>query len=82
MTVRGEKYEPEAEPSEGVRKGITAKEEAEEVANRSLIDGNLKFRLPPPPEAGAKGYRSGRAHRIVSSSGRTPWSWLVCKGGL
>jgi hypothetical protein len=71
MTVRGEKYEPEAEPSEGVRKGITAKEEAEEVANRSLIDGNLKFRLPPPPQkrapkdTGAGGRIASFPHRAV-----------------
>jgi len=67
MTVRGEKYEPEAEPSEGVRKGITAKEEAEEVANRSLIDGNLKFRLPPPPRSGRQRIpeREGASHRFL-----------------
>lgn len=38
-------YEPEVEISKGVRKVITNREEAEEVAARELKDGNLKFTL-------------------------------------
>jgi len=38
-------YDPEVEVSKGVRKEITNKTEAEEVARKSLQDGNLKFRL-------------------------------------
>jgi len=38
-------YSPEVEVSKGVRKEITKKTEAEEVARKSLQDGNLKFRL-------------------------------------
>jgi len=38
-------YNPEIEPSKGVRKEVTRRMEAERVAGRSLRDGNLKFRL-------------------------------------
>jgi len=38
-------YEPEVEVSKGVRKRITNREEAEQVASKSLKEGNLKFTL-------------------------------------
>ena len=38
-------YNPEVEVSKGVRKEIVEKKEAEEVARKSLADGNLKFFL-------------------------------------
>jgi bifunctional non-homologous end joining protein LigD len=38
-------YEPEIEISKGVRKRVTNREEAEEVAARELKEGNLKFTL-------------------------------------
>jgi len=38
-------YNPEVEVSKGVRKEIVEKQEAEEVARKSLADGNLKFFL-------------------------------------
>jgi len=38
-------YNPEVEVSKGVRREVVDKEEAEEVAKRSLKEGNLKFRL-------------------------------------
>jgi bifunctional non-homologous end joining protein LigD len=38
-------YNPEVEVGKGVRREVADKEEAEEVAERSLKEGNLKFRL-------------------------------------
>ncbi len=38
-------YNPEIEVSKGVRKEIASRKEAEEVAGKSLKDGNLKFHL-------------------------------------
>jgi bifunctional non-homologous end joining protein LigD len=38
-------YNPEEEESKGVRREITEKKEAVEVARKSLQEGNLKFRL-------------------------------------
>ncbi len=38
-------YSPEVEVSKGARKEITNRKEAEEVARKSLQDGNCKFRL-------------------------------------
>jgi len=38
-------YNPEIEISKGVRKEITNRKEAEEIARKSLQDGNLKFHL-------------------------------------
>lgn len=38
-------YNPEVEVSKGVRREITGRKEAEEVAKKSLKEGNLKFRL-------------------------------------
>jgi bifunctional non-homologous end joining protein LigD len=38
-------YNPEIEISRGVREEITNRKDAEEVARKSLQDGNLKFRL-------------------------------------
>ncbi|HKM76462.1 MAG TPA: DNA polymerase ligase N-terminal domain-containing protein [Candidatus Bathyarchaeia archaeon] len=38
-------YNPEIEISKGVRKEITNRKEAEEIAVKSLHDGNLKFHL-------------------------------------
>lgn len=39
------KYAPEVEISKGVRKLVESREEAEDVAESSLRDGNLKFTL-------------------------------------
>ena len=38
-------FNPEIEVSRGVRREVTDRKEAEEVASASLRDGNLKFRL-------------------------------------
>jgi len=38
-------YEPEVEVSKGVRRRITDRAEAEEVAKKSMKEGNLKFTL-------------------------------------
>src|SRR5579859_7667698 len=38
-------YNPEVEVSKGVRREVADKDEAEEVAKKSLREGNLKFRL-------------------------------------
>jgi len=38
-------YDPEVEVSKGVRREIFERKEAEEVARKSLEEGNLKFRL-------------------------------------
>jgi len=38
-------FNPEFEVSKGMRKEVTSRNEAEEVARSSLRDGNLKFRL-------------------------------------
>jgi bifunctional non-homologous end joining protein LigD len=38
-------YEPEVEVSKGVRKRITSRAQAEEVASKELKEGNLKFTL-------------------------------------
>jgi bifunctional non-homologous end joining protein LigD len=38
-------YNPEVEVSKGVRREVVEKKEAEEVARKSLADGNLKFFL-------------------------------------
>lgn len=38
-------YNPEIEVSKSVRQEVTGREEAEEVARKSLQDGNMKFRL-------------------------------------
>ncbi len=38
-------YNPEVEVSKGVRREVLGKEEAEEVAEKSLQEGNLKFKL-------------------------------------
>jgi len=38
-------YNPEVEVSKGVRREVVDKDEAEEVAKKSLREGNLKFRL-------------------------------------
>jgi len=38
-------YNPEVEVSKGVRREVVGKKEAEEVAKKSLVEGNLKFFL-------------------------------------
>jgi bifunctional non-homologous end joining protein LigD len=38
-------YNPEVEVTKGVRREITDRKEAEQIAQKSLHDGNLKFRL-------------------------------------
>jgi bifunctional non-homologous end joining protein LigD len=38
-------YAPEVEVSKGIRREVVDKDEAEEVARKSLREGNLKFRL-------------------------------------
>jgi bifunctional non-homologous end joining protein LigD len=38
-------YNPEVEVSKGVREEVVGKKQAEEVAKKSLDEGNLKFRL-------------------------------------
>jgi bifunctional non-homologous end joining protein LigD len=38
-------YDPEVEVSKGVRREVVDRDEAEEVAEKSLREGNLKFRL-------------------------------------
>ncbi len=38
-------YNPEVEVGKGVRREVVDRDEAEEVASRSLREGNLKFRL-------------------------------------
>ncbi len=65
-------YNPEIEISKGVRKEITNRKEAEEVARKSLQDGNLKFHL-----AGEKLRGSFALVRTAGFGGKE--SWLLIK---
>ena len=66
-------YNPEIEVSKGVRKEITSRIEAEQVAEKSLKDGNLKFRL-----YGKKLQGSFALVRTAGFGGRKD-SWLFIK---
>ena len=65
-------YVPEVEVSKGIRREVTAREEAERVASESLIAGNLKFRL-----YGKKLNGSFALVRTVGLGGKE--SWLMIK---
>src|SRR5208282_4393217 len=65
-------YNPEIEISKSVRKEITNRKEAEEVARKSLQDGNLKFRL-----YGKKLKGSFALVRTAGFGGKE--SWLLIK---
>ncbi len=65
-------YNPEIEISKGVRKEITNRKEAEEVARKSLQDGNLKFHL-----YGEKLRGSFALVRTAGFGGKE--SWLLIK---
>lgn len=65
-------YNPEVEVSKGVRKEVTDRGEAEEVARKSLQDGNLKFRL-----CGKKLRGSFALVRTAGFGGKE--SWLLIK---
>lgn len=65
-------YNPEIEVSKGVRKEVTDRKEAEEVARKSLKDGNLKFRL-----YGKKLRGSFALVRTAGFGGKE--SWLLIK---
>jgi bifunctional non-homologous end joining protein LigD len=66
-------YNPEVEISKGVRREITNKEEAEEVAQKDLKNGNLKFHL-----YGKKLQGSFALVRTRGFGGRKE-SWLLIK---
>lgn len=66
-------YNPEIEVSKGVRKEITSRIEAEQVAGKSLKDGNLKFHL-----YGKKLQGSFALVRTAGFGGRKD-SWLFIK---
>ena len=65
-------YNPEVEVSKGVRREVVGKKEAEEVAERSLKEGNLKFRL-----YGKKLKGSFALVRTAGCGGKE--SWLLIK---
>ncbi len=65
-------YNPEIEVSKGARKEVTDRREAEEVARKSLRDGNLKFRL-----YGKKLRGSFALVRTAGFGGKE--SWLLIK---
>ena len=65
-------YNPEVEVSKGVRREVVVKKEAEEVAERSLAEGNLKFRL-----YGKKLKGSFALVRTAGFGGKE--SWLLIK---
>jgi len=65
-------YNPEIEISKGVRKEITNRKEAEDVARKSLQDGNLKFHL-----YGKKLRGSFALVRTAGFGGKE--SWLLIK---
>lgn len=67
-------YEPEIEVSKGVRRRITKRSEAEEVAEQSLREGNLKFTL-----YGKKLKGSFALVRTKGFGGRDQESWLLIK---
>jgi bifunctional non-homologous end joining protein LigD len=65
-------YNPEVEISKGVRKEITNRKEAEEVASKSLQEGNLKFHL--------YGKKLQGSFALVRTAGfRGKESWLLIK---
>ncbi len=65
-------YDPEVEVSKGVRREVVNKKEAEEVAKKSLADGNLKFFL-----YGKKLKGSFALVRTAGFGGKE--SWLLIK---
>jgi bifunctional non-homologous end joining protein LigD len=65
-------YNPEVEVSKGVRREVVDKKEAELVARKSLVDGNLKFRL-----YGKKLHGSFALVRTAGFGGKE--SWLLIK---
>jgi bifunctional non-homologous end joining protein LigD len=65
-------YNPEVEVSKGVRREVVGKEEAEEVAKKSLKEGNVKFHL-----YGKKLHGSFALVRTKGFGGKE--SWLMIK---
>jgi bifunctional non-homologous end joining protein LigD len=65
-------YNPEVEVSKGVRREVVNRREAEEVAKKSLAEGNLKFRL-----YGKKLKGSFALVRTAGFGGKE--SWLLIK---
>lgn len=65
-------YNPEVEVSKGIRREVTGGKEAEEVARKSLEDGNLKFHL-----YGKKLQGSFALVRTAGFGGKE--SWLLIK---
>ena len=65
-------YNPELEIGKGIRREVTDRREADEVARRSLLEGNLKFRL-----YGKKLRGSFALVRTAGIAGRE--SWLLIK---
>jgi bifunctional non-homologous end joining protein LigD len=65
-------YNPELEISKGIREEITSMKEANEVASKSLLEGNLKFRLH-----GKKLHGSFALVRTAGFGGKE--SWLLIK---
>jgi bifunctional non-homologous end joining protein LigD len=64
-------YSPEMEVSKGVRREVRSRKEAEEVARKSLEEGNLKFRL--------YGKRLKGSFALVRTSFGGRESWLLVK---
>ena len=65
-------YNPEVEVSKGVRREVVGKKEAEEVARKSLMEGNLKFHI-----YGKKLKGSFALVRTAGFGGKE--SWLLIK---
>ena len=64
-------YNPEVEVSKGVRNEITDRKEAERVARRSWLDGNLKFHL-----YGTKLRGSFALVRTAGFGGKESWLFI------
>ncbi len=65
-------YGPEIEVSKGVRREVTTREEAEEVAKAGMKEGNLKFRL--------YGKKLQGSFALIRTAGfRGKESWLLIK---
>ena len=64
-------YNPELEVSKGVRREVRSMEEAEEVAKKSLEEGNLKFRL--------YGKKLNGSFALVRTDFGVRESWLLIK---
>lgn len=65
-------YSPEIEVSKGVRREVTSREEAEEVAKASMKEGNLKFHL--------YGKKLRGSFALIKTAGfRGKESWLLIK---